>query len=535
MPLTPERLAAGTSLRVTGGERAAALAATWHAALTDVAACVRPLPGSPAGADGGAPTEPLTEPLTAALTEGGPYPGCWLESTGSISTEVLGRFAPGVARDTHLLLARGARDDGLLPYKVTDDGPAHAQIQRVTPLARSVWEQYLRTGSGPGDSGAGNRDTDYLREMYAALAADDAWVAEHRDTRGTGGVEAFCTYDTGHDASPRFWHVPDTCPDGDPACFDAAHPLLPFVAPDLTAEAYARRVHLARAAEDLGEDPRPWRTAASDSLAALDRLWHAGDETWYDRDATGEPVRIRTDVLLRVLACGVGDDALFDRLLRRHLLSTRGFLAPAGFTSVALDDPRFDRDATRNSWGGPVNFLALLRAPRAFEAHGRTAELARALRGAFDALLRADRFPQTLDPWTGDAGYGSGYSPAALFFLDAVERFFGVLELPDGGVLCTGLSAADPGRWPGVESLTYERPTRSGVWAQTVAGDRVAVTRDGSPWLAFPVGWRVELAPSGEVVAVTGVSGRPVAGTLTLPDGTRTDLTLAPNERVAPR
>lgn len=503
--LSPDHLAAGAALHVTGGERAGALAATWQAALADVAACVRPLPGAPSG----------------ALTEGGPYPGCWLESTGSISTEVLGRFAPGVARDTHLMLARGARADGLLPYKVTDDGTAHAQIQRVTPLARGVWEHYQRTGA----------DQDYLREMYEALAADDAWVAAHRDTRGTGGVEAFCTYDTGHDASPRFWHVADTCPDGDPARFDPANPRAPFVAPDLTAEAYARRTHLARAAGALGEDPRPWRAAAADSLAALDRLWDAADATWYDLDATGEPVRIRSDVLLRVLACGVGDDALFDAMLHRHLMNPRGFLAPAGFTSLALDDPRFDRDATRNSWGGPVNFLALLRAPRAFEAHGRTAELARALRGAFDALLRADRFPQTLDPWTADAGYGSGYSPAALFFLDVVERFFGVLERPDGGVWCTGLSAADPGRWPGVESLTYARPARSGLWTQTVADGRVAVTRDGSPWLTFPVGWRVELAPSGEVVAVTGVSSRPVRGTLTLPDGGTADLALAPNER----
>jgi hypothetical protein len=510
VPLTPDQLAAGATLEVAGGERAAAITSTWRAALADVAACVRPLPGAPSG----------------ALTEGGPYPGCWLESTGSISTEILGRFAPGVARETHLLLAGGARSDGLLPYKVTDDGAAHAQIQRVTPLARGVWEHYLRTGSD-----AAGRDTDYLREMYEALVADDTWVATHRDTRGTGGVEAFCTYDTGHDASPRFWHVPDTCPDGDPARFDEGNPRLPFVAPDLTAEAYARRGYLARAAEALGEDPRRWRAAASDSLAALDRLWDAAGATWYDLDATGDPVRIRSDALLRVLACEVGDDALFDALLRRHLMNPRGFLSPAGFTSVALDDPRFDRDATRNSWGGPVNFLALLRAPRAFEAHGRTVELVRALRGAFDALLRADRFPQTLDPWTGDAGYGSGYSPAALFFLDAVERFFGVLELPDGGVRCTGLSAADPGRWPGIESLAYERPTRSGLWSQTVADGQVTVTRDGSPWLAFPAGWRVELAPSGEVVSVAGVAGRPVQGTLTLPDGGRADLTLAPNQR----
>ena len=33
---------------------------------------------------------------------------------------------------------------------------------------------------------------------------------------------------------------------------------------------------------------------------------------FYDRDALGEPVRVSTDVLLRVLACGIGDDAFFD-------------------------------------------------------------------------------------------------------------------------------------------------------------------------------------------------------------------------------
>jgi hypothetical protein len=60
----------------------------------------------------------------------------------------------------------------------------------------------------------------------------------------------------------------------------------------------------------------------------------------------------------------------------------------------------------------------------------------------------------------------------------------------------------------------------------------VTVTRDGSPWLAFPVGWRVELAPSGEVAAVAGVAGRPVQGDLTLPDGTHVALTLSPNQRL---
>ncbi|GAB4004113.1 hypothetical protein GCM10029992_48110 [Glycomyces albus] len=48
----------------------------WHQALAELAQCVRPL-------GGGAPV----------LNEGGVYAGAWLESTGTISAEVLARFA----------------------------------------------------------------------------------------------------------------------------------------------------------------------------------------------------------------------------------------------------------------------------------------------------------------------------------------------------------------------------------------------------------------------------------------------------------
>jgi hypothetical protein len=48
---------------------------------------------------------------------------------------------------------------------------------------------------------------------------------------------------------------------------------------------------------------------------------------------------VQSDVLLRVLACEVGDDAFFDTALARCLLSTRKFFARFPFTSVAPDDP----------------------------------------------------------------------------------------------------------------------------------------------------------------------------------------------------
>src|SRR4029079_9183171 len=129
------------------------------------------------------------------------------------------------------------------------------------------------------------------------------------------------------------------------------------------------------------------------------------DAFFYDRDRTGSPVRVQSDVMLRVLACEVGDDEFFARSLERYHMNTGKFLSHYGFTSLALDDPRFDHDYTRNSWGGPVNFLSLLRAPHAFDHNGGPAELALTTMPVLAAMANADRFPQCLDPWTGTAGY----------------------------------------------------------------------------------------------------------------------------------
>src|SRR5690606_23890808 len=145
----PELVDAGVAFTTVGGP----LERRWRQAVTTLADCLRVVDGE------------------QVLLEGGGYDGTWLESTATAATDVLARLA---------------RADGLLPYKVTAQGPAFTQIQMVTPLARGVWHHYLRTG-----------DRDYLATMHAAAAAHDAWLARHRDTRGTGGVEAFCTFDTG--------------------------------------------------------------------------------------------------------------------------------------------------------------------------------------------------------------------------------------------------------------------------------------------------------------------------------------------------
>lgn len=501
-PLAAGLARTGVAFAAVGGR----LEERWNRALVELDGCIAPL------TDGG----------PAVLWEGGPYPGAWLESTATINAELLDRFAPDVTRDTHLLLAAHRRDDGLLPYKVTADGPGFSQIQMVTPLARCVWNHYLLTG----------RDRDYLRTMYDAMSAHDAWLAAHRDTRGTGAVEAFGTFDTGHDGSPRFWHLPDRPLGGDAAVYDPLVPNLPLIAPDLTANVACQRGYLARIAAELGEDRRPWDAAASASLASLAaQCYDADDGTWYDRTPDGRHLRLESDVLLRVLACEVGDGALFVRSLERYLMHTRKLLSAYGFTSLALDDPRFEHDAARNSWGGPVNFLSQVRAPHAFEHHGHVAELALVAGPVLTALAAADAFPQCLDPWSGRAAYTERYSPAILWFLDAVERSFGVLPRPDGELWFSGLTPtrlAEPAR---AAAVAYRREV-GGVRFELAGDDAVVqVWREGEPLVSFPRGLRVRTDGTGRVRDVVGLAAGTVRGTVRTPDGTW-EIELAPNQVV---
>jgi len=499
-PIAREVDAAGIRFVALGG----GLEQRWRQAWRELRACIAPIGDS--------------APL---LHEGGVYHGAWLESTATINAEMLDRFAPSVTRATHLAFADAQRADGLLPYKVTADGAAFTQIQTVTPLARSVWNHYLLTG----------RDREYLTRMYEAMVRNDAWLASHRDTRGTGGVEAFCTYDTGHDLSPRFWHMPERCHRGNATAFDPGVPLLPLVAPDLTANVACQREYLALIATELGEDAAAWRERAAASRAALQAQCHR-EGMYYDRAADGGHVRVDSDVLLRVLACEIGDDDHFAAALEDHLMNTRRFLSPAGFTSIAMDDPRFDGDHTRNSWAGPVNALTLLRAAHAFEHHGRVAELALTHAPLLAAMAGHDRFAQCYDPTTADAGYTEVYSPSILWLLDTLERDAGILPRPDGEVWLSGLT---PTRLSHGQAATATGAARTvaGVRYELVGDDeRIEVHRDGARWLEFPRGWRVIVGADGDIAAVVGLAAGPVHGILHVAEG-EIPLTLAPNERVA--
>jgi hypothetical protein len=181
-----------------------AWAATWDAALAVLAGNVRSMPR-------------YDHPV---LVEGSTYAGIWLECAPleGLVYGTLQKFVatpPGAptplatARANHMAFFAQQKPDGQLPASIkladkvgTDAG--YGQIQMVVPIAATAWELAQQT-----------HDDELLTTAYASCARWDAWLRQYRDTRKTGLVEGFCTYDTGMDNSPRWKGIPNRCPDSD--------------------------------------------------------------------------------------------------------------------------------------------------------------------------------------------------------------------------------------------------------------------------------------------------------------------------------
>jgi hypothetical protein len=157
----------------------------------------------------------------------------------------------------------------------------------------------------------------------------------------------------------------------------------------------------------------------------LDKLYSSEDAAFYDLDAQGQFVRVRSDVMSRVLGelvldlFQVRDKAIFEAVWSRQLHNPKAFWAPYPLSSIAQDDPTFVRPIPRNSWGGASQALTALRAPRWMEHYGKQAEMNHLMMQWCQAILRHGEFRQQIDPQTGEFTQPDpgGYSPAALVFL----------------------------------------------------------------------------------------------------------------------
>ncbi|WP_089841470.1 MGH1-like glycoside hydrolase domain-containing protein [Granulicella pectinivorans] len=416
--------AASTALPGFGQTRD--LAATRAAAMATLSGNIRTLPARPVG---------YTEPV---LIEGSTYLGVWMECApleglvwAQLGVEHEGAPSPlQVARNNHMAFFSLQRADGQIPSAVKVSDTGWGQIQMVVPIAATAWELAQMKGLPEAQ--------EFLEVTYKACSRWDAWLRQYRDTRKTGLVEGFCTYDTGHDNSPRWAGIPNRCPDSD-ARKCPAIASMPRLCPDLSATVFGGRIALAAMAKALGkkdEEARWLADAEHIRRLILTKLYSPEDAAFYDLDAQNNFVKVRSDAISRVLGEHVldlsqrGDKAIFEAVWTRQLHNPKAFWAPYPLSSIAQDDPTFVRPIPRNSWGGASQALTALRAPRWMPHYGKNAEFRYLMEQWVEAISRHNEFRQQVDPQTGvftqpDPG---GYSPCALTFLDFDRRLHGMAK-----------------------------------------------------------------------------------------------------------
>jgi hypothetical protein len=322
--------------------------------------------------------------------------------------------------------------------------------------------------------------------------------------------------------------MPNRCPDADARNLPP-EPSLPRLSPDLSATVYGGRVALSAMARALGKraEADRWLADAEDIRAKIvHTLYVPDDACFYDLDARNQFVRVRSDVISRVLGEHVVDRQLFATVYEQQIHNPRAFWAPFPLPSIALNDPVFVRPIVANSWGGPAQALTALRAPRWMEYYGKPADLAYLMQQWTSAIARATAFHQQMDPADGTFTSDTGdYSPAALVFLDFTWRLGGVRQVDDGlewnvrppaaGIRSTFRLKLSP---TSIAEIRYE----SGG-AALYLNERLQYTINGIV--------RLVTDAAGAAKAVWGIAPTSERALLTHASGRRIDVSVEPNAR----
>lgn len=355
------------------------------------------------------------------LLVGDCYPGIWLEHNQD--NVFLAEYAPEAAWAAQTIFMDFQREDGLLPFMMpakidrSFNGPAlFWQLQSVYPFARCALEVAKRT----------NRPESNLLRIYESGARYDAWLGKYRNRAGTGLVEMYCEYDTGHDNDPRVTDggISGSCPGGDAANMPDL-PCMPVLSVDLSAMCCGGRMALAELADLLGnpKEAAQWRNRAEELKAKMrELLYDPADDFYYDRDRNGLR-KYRTEHITRLFLNQLPEQEEFDRIYQRYFENPSEFLTPFPFPSMSVSDPHFDKTCPKNSWGSNTQALTSLRALLWLEHYGRNEERTALLFRWLRAFLDYDTtYPQELNPFDGSPiGTGHNYSPTLILFLEGVK------------------------------------------------------------------------------------------------------------------
>lgn len=395
----------------------AAIAEKYRAAMERIqSAHVKPFPGHP-------------DPLFLISNT---YPGVWLEHVyDAVCWANLEPSMAYVAKSQVRLFLENQKEDGQLPCLVLDlSNPSNAgctnplsygQIQECVSFTQLSLEAYGAT-----------KDEQLLKDAYEGCVKWDGWLTANRMTLGTGLIELFCEFDTGHDNSRRLAGLPKGCPDGDASRL-GGDDLLPLLAPDMNAVFYGSRMALSRMAQLLGkpEEAAQWSRKAREVKDALLRIcYDEEDAFFYDVDRYGKKRKFLSILLSNLFQEHLLDQDMADLIYERHMKNPREFWTPYPFPSMAISDPASVQDMEGNSWGFYSQGLTALRTLRWMDYYGKGEDLEYLMSRWVSAMVLSEdlQFAQELHPITGKLSRSSPwYSSSMLFFISSVRRL-GLLD-----------------------------------------------------------------------------------------------------------
>ena len=363
---------------------------------------------------------------TPILLVGATYAGTWLEHNQDAL--LLARFVPEACDNawaTVEVFLQQQRADGLLPFCIPRGGTHHPyfkadavywQLQNVFPFVRCA----------VAIADLARRPLEDFQRIYEAGCRYDEWLRMHRNRSGSGLVEMYCEFDTGHDNSPRVLDggLPHSCPDNDAANMPDL-PCMPIIAADLSATRYGDRMALAELAERLGRHAEAlrWLTEANALRRRLKELLY-DEETdfYYDRAPQGLR-KYRTEHITRLFLNHVVEQEEFDRIYKRYFENPDEFDTNFPFPAISVSDSAFVKSCPQNCWGANCQSNTAERAIFWLKDYHREDELKRLLAEWARVLIESDGdFGQEVNPFTRKIlPSGGKYTPTLLICLAAAQ------------------------------------------------------------------------------------------------------------------
>jgi hypothetical protein len=469
-------------------------------------------------------------PTMKVLVEGGGYGNAWIE-TQPMGGEMYAKRNLEVALNNQLVFILCQRSDGRLPGMVISSTKAAEMLAEKVPEAMiwmpkvkiladfemfqgycfpgPAWRMYFWIG----------KDKDYLRKLYKALEAHDAYLWQTRDSNGDGILETWCVWDTGEDGSSRLYtrNAPYRWPfDFPPNPEKVKNPnrywsgipqpdqvLVPFASMDVMSYSYDGRNTLTKIAEELGNGRAEfWRKQAEQVRGQLIKaLWDPSRKACFDRDRNNKRLNELIHNNLRVMYHGAFTQSMADKFIKHHLLNPDEFWTPLPLPSIAFNDPLY-RDIGGNNWSGQPQGLTYQRAIGALENYGHFAEVSLLGKKLIPVLIRNDyKFSQQLDAQTGKdeaRRKRDGYGPMMLAALEYISRMYGIhLDLASSKVWWSSL---------GEREFNYTQKWGQQTWSMISKKDTFSARLNGKELFSCTAGLRVVTDLKGNISEIVGIA-----------------------------